>query len=191
MNKKKTSNKKVQTELTPESVIRSHRQRCANQEDILNFFVRLLFMGVLILILFGVVFGITPMKNNDMFPRISSGDLLLYYRLEENIHNQDVIVFEKDGTEYVGRVVAQGGDIVEITENSELQINNSIVVENDIFYSTPQYENGITFPLELQENQYFVLCDYRENAKDSRYLGAVDKNEIKGTVITVFRRSGL
>lgn len=191
MNKKKTSNKKVQTELTPESVIRSHRQRCANQEDILNFFVRLLFMGVLILILFGVVFGITPMKNNDMFPRISSGDLLLYYRLEENIHNQDVIVFEKDGTEYVGRVVARGGDKVEITDSSELKINDSIVLENEIYYSTPQYKDGITFPLQLGENQYFILCDYREGAKDSRYFGAVSKDEIKGKVITIIRRSGL
>ena len=148
-------------------------------------------MIILFVILFGVVFGISPVQNNDMQPRMSSGDLLLFYRLENNIHNQDVIVFEKENKQYIGRVVAHGGDTVEITEGSELKINGSMVLENDIYYPTPRYEGGVTFPLVLAEEEFFVLCDYREGAKDSRYFGAVSKSEITGKVITVIRRSNL
>ena len=44
----------------------------------------------------------------------------------------------------------------------------------------------------LNENdEVFVLCDYREGAKDSRYFGPVSKSEIKGKVITIVRRSNL
>ena len=131
------------------------------------------------------------MRNDDMSPRLSAGDLMLYYRLEHTWHLQDVIVFQKDGVEYTGRIVARGGDTVEITEEASLKINNSVVIESDIYYQTPRYDDRVTYPLQLKQNQVFVLCDYREGAKDSRYFGAVNLSEIKGKVITVIRRSGL
>lgn len=190
-NRKREQKKKVAPEFTPEQAIKEQRQRMLNQEEIYLFLTRLLAMGILLFALFGIVFGITPMKNNDMSPRISSGDLMLYYRLEKSYISQDVIVFKKDGEQYTGRIIARGGDSVEITEDSELKVNNSIVLENDIFYRTPQYADGISYPVTLGENQYFVLCDYREGAKDSRYFGPVNVDEIKGKVITVIRRSGL
>ena len=46
------------------------------------FLIRLAFLLVFLWVLFGLLFGITTMKNNDMSPRISAGDLLFYYRLE-------------------------------------------------------------------------------------------------------------
>lgn len=177
--------------LTPEQAIKDQRQRVLNQEELRLFLIRLVFMAVLLLVLFGILFGLTPMKNNDMSPRFSSGDLMLYYRLEKSYISQDVVVFKKDGTQYTGRIVARGGDKVEITEDSELKINDSIVLENDIYYRTPQYADGISYPVTLEENQYFILCDYREGAKDSRYFGPVNAEEIKGKVITVIRRSDL
>ena len=91
----------------------------------------------------------------------------------------------------MGRVAAHGGDTVEITEDAQLSVNGSTVIENDIYYSTPRYESGIAYPVTLAENEVFVLCDYREGAKDSRYFGPVSKSEIKGKVITIVRRSNL
>ena len=177
--------------ITPEQVILSRLRRFASGEEIRSFFFKLIMMVLLLWILFGVLFGITPMRNNDMSPRISAGDLLLYYRLDENYRTNDVVVFEKDGTEYTGRIVGKGGESVEITEDSRLSINGSIVMENDIFYSTPRYDDSIAYPVSLAEDEYFILCDYREGARDSRYFGAVKRSEIKGKVITILRRSSL
>ena len=64
-------------------------------------------------------------------------------------------------------------------------------MENDIFYDTPQYESDTVYPLTLKGGEYFILGDRRENAKDSRYSGAVKGKEIKGRVITVLRRSDI
>ena len=155
------------------------------------FLIRLIAMVLLMWVLFGLIFGICSMKNEDMMPRISSGDLLLYYRLQQNFVSGDVIVLQKDGKRYVGRVATHGGDTVEITEDAQLSVNGSTVIENDIYYSTPRYESGIAYPVTLAENEVFVLCDYREGAKDSRYFGPVSKSEIKGKVITIVRRSNL
>ena len=108
------------------------------------FLTRLTAMVLLMWVLFGLIFGICPMKNEDMMPRISSGDLLLYYRLQQSFVSGDVIVLQKDGKRYVGRVAAHGGDTVEITEDAQLSVNGSTVIENDIYYSTPRYESGVS-----------------------------------------------
>ena len=189
--KQYSKSRKVYTLLTPEEVIRKKRRRCADAEDIGSFFVRLAAMSILLILLFGFVFGVTPMADDDMSPRISAGDLLLYYRLADDYVSGDVMVFQKDGEQYVGRVVARGGDTVEVTEEATLVVNGSTVLETDIYYSTPRYESGPEYPVTLSEGEYFILCDYREGARDSRYFGPVSRDEIKGKVITVIRRSGL
>lgn len=160
-------------------------------EEITTFFTRLAVLVILLLILFGLIFGITPMKNDDMSPRISAGDLMLYYRLDRDFISDDVVVFIKNGGQYTGRIVAVGGDSVEITEDAQLVVNGGIVMDSDIFYTTPQYESDVTYPVQLAEDEYFILCDYREGARDSRYFGPVKASEIKGKVITVIRRSNL
>lgn len=176
---------------TPEQVIRSRLRRLADWEEVKSFFVKLVLMAALMSVLFGVLFGVTPMRNNDMMPRISSGDVLLYYRLDKNLRSQDVVVFEKNGRQYVGRVVAKGGDSVEVTEDSHLKVNGSTVIESDIFYSTPKYGDEVEYPVQLSGSEYFILCDYRDGARDSRYFGAVDISEVKGKVLAVLRRSSL
>lgn len=171
--------------------VETARRRKAWRKKIQSFFFRLSFMILLFWILFGVIFGLRPMPNEDMSPRISAGDLMLFYRLDKKPGNNEVVVFKKDDQWYTGRVVARGGDSVEITEDSELKVNGSIVIENDIYYKTPRYDDYVSYPLTLADDEYFILCDYREGAKDSRYFGPVCENEIKGKVITVIRRSGL
>lgn len=156
-----------------------------------NFLIRLITLILFIWVLFGIVFGITPMANADMQPAVCAGDLMLYYRLDKNLKEGDVIVFDKEGREYTGRVIAGSGDTVEITGESELKVNGSVVLENNIFYSTPMYDSEVEYPLSLTEGEYFILCDSREGAKDSRFFGAVSETEIKGKVITIIRRSGI
>ena len=177
--------------LTPQQVIKQRRRRCADAESISSFPVKLVAIILLLVILLAYFFGITPMENDDMSPRISAGDLLLYYRLADDYVTGDVMVFEKNGQQYVGRIVAQGGDTVQVTDQATLVINGSTVLESDIYYTTPKYDNGPTYPLTLAADEYFILCDYREGARDSRYFGPVSQSEVKGKVITVVRRSDI
>ena len=98
----------------------------------------------------------------------------------------------KQGKISTGRVVAHGGDSVEITGDGELRVNGSIVIETNVFYKTYPYDKKkVNYPLSLKKDEVFLLCDYREGGRDSRYFGAVSKKEIKGKVITILRRSDL
>lgn len=140
---------------------------------------------------FSFFLGVMMAPNDDMSPRISAGDLLLYYRIDRSPTAQDVIVLKKNGTEYVGRVIAVGGDTVEITKDEALIVNGNMVIEDMIFYATPYYEGFVDYPLTLSADEYFVLADKREGGEDSRYYGPVSGKEIKGTVIGQFRRAGI
>ncbi len=161
-----------------------------NRDEIMMFLRNLTVMALTLIVLFGVVFGVSRVRDNAMAPRISAGDLLLYYRLEKQLRTQDVVVLRKDGKRYVGRIVAKSGDQVEVTEDACLKVNGNLIVETDIFYNTLRDGDRLDYPVTLGEGQYFVLGDFRIGAEDSRYFGPVEKSEILGKVLILLRRTG-
>lgn len=154
---------------------------------LLNFLIVI----TVIWLLFGNIVGLINAPNSDMSPNIKAKDLLLYYRLDKNYKAQDVVVLEKNNTTYIGRVVAAGGDTVEISDSEKLIINGNMVSEPDIYANTPRFEGFVDYPLKLGENEYFVLADARNGAEDSRYYGKVSADEICGEVVAVIRRNSI
>ena len=148
-------------------------------------------LTLLIYILLRSVLLIGYVSSASMEPTLHEGSFILGRRLYSEPKVGDIIIFEKDGVSYTGRIIAKDGDTVEITNEAEVKVNGSLLAENDIYYSTPMYDNNVSYPVTLRENQYFILCDYREGAKDSRYFGAVEMEEIKGKVITIIRKNEL
>lgn len=159
--------------------------------EVLDMLKNVLMLLILLWAVFTFFLGIKMAPNEDMSPRISAGDILVYYRIAKDPKAEDVVVVKKNGTDYVGRVIAKGGDSVDITKDEALIVNGNMVVEDNIFYSTPYYEGFVEYPLTLNADEYFILADKREGGEDSRYYGPVSKSEIKGTVIGQFRRGGI
>ena len=98
---------------------------------------------------------------------------------------------EPEKSVFVCRVVAGPGDTVAISEGERLIVNGNAMIETSIFYPTPEYAGFMEYPVTLGEGEYFVLADYRNGGADSRFFGAVNENEILGTVITILRRNNL
>lgn len=155
------------------------------------FFLNAIIIVTVIWLLFGMVFGFAAVPNGDMTPNLKAGDLLLYYQLYKDYKAQDVVVLRKNDTTYVGRIVAVGGDTVEITDSESLVINGHTMIENNIYSPTPRYEGFTQYPLTLADGECFVLADLRNGGEDSRYYGAVSEGEILGKVITAIRRNNL
>ena len=60
------------------------------------FAMQVLIFVIILYVLFAHIVGITTMPNADMYPRIDSGDFLMFYRLDRDPKAQDVVVFEKN-----------------------------------------------------------------------------------------------
>ena len=153
-------------------------QRRRALADVKEFFLRAGALAALLLVLFGVVFGLAIQPDDTMYPHLKPGDLLLYYRLPRSFAAGEVVVFTQDDRRCTGRVAARGGDTVEVTENALLRINGSLVAEPDIYEMTPRYDSDVTYPLTLADGEYFILCDAREGAPDSRRYGPVTTENI-------------
>lgn len=169
---------------------KSSRKSRKGMNDFQYFALQALTLVVIVYVLFGHIVSIMTAPNADMYPRIDSGDFLLVYRLDKDPKAQDVMVFEKNGTRYVGRVVAVGGDTVEVTDGA-VKINGYTMVETNIFYDTYPLEGFTEYPLQLAADECFVLADQRKGTEDSRFFGPVKYNELDGTVISVIRRNNL
>ena len=160
------------------------------------FVLRLLLLLIMLWVMFFKVIGVMRMPSTDMYPRIDAGDILLFYRLDTDVHAQDVVALQKVTPEgeaevFVGRVVAIAGDTVDIDTSGRLRVNGNNMIESNIFYDTYPYEGYAEFPMFLYPGQYFILSDYRDGGSDSRYYGPVEMEELLGTVITVLRRNNL
>ena len=167
------------------------KQRRKGMNDVQWFAMQVLIFVIVLYLLFAHIIGITTMPSADMYPRIDSGDFLLYYRLDRDPKAQDIVVYEKNDTKYVGRVIAVQGDSVEITKDNAVKVNGYNMIESNIFYETYPLEGYTKYPLTLGAGQCFILADQRQGSEDSRYFGPVDYSELDGTVITVMRRSNL
>ncbi|WP_296140411.1 signal peptidase I [uncultured Anaerococcus sp.] len=173
-------------------IIRQKRVDVSNKNAIISFFKKLFLIILVLWLLFTFVFGFFVVYNDDMFPKMVPSDLLMYYRLDRNFYVGDVVVVGKNEADYALRLVASGGDEVDISKEGQLIVNGSYQAETNIFYPTGEYDETaeeIKFPLKLKENEVFALGDMRRGAKDSRYFGPVDRDEIKGKVFALYRRS--
>ncbi len=152
---------------------------------------RVVLVAAMFWVLFGVVFMLTRVQGNEMFPAVKDGDLVLAYRLQQSCTKNDVVVYQADGITHIGRVLATGGDVVNITEDGTLMVNGT-TQSGEILYPTyPDAAAGLSYPYKVPDSSVFILADYRTNAADSRNFGAIPMRDVKGTVQALLRRRGL
>ena len=100
----------------------------------------------------------------------------------------DVVVFDSpaDGTRLIKRVVAVGGDMVEVRDG-RVRING---VEEHVATLNFAYGGGPDLgPVRVPAGKLLPMGDARGNSFDGRYFGFVDEREIYARAVAVFFRS--
>lgn len=186
--RKSKDKKQIKENLGPLDIIEDKKIKAISRNYMYDFFEKLLFIFFLVLVLTRFIFGFKVIQNDDMYPKMIPTDLTMFYRLDKDYNQKDVVVYKKNSKTYIGRIVAKEGDKVDIKENG-IYINGSLQSESDIFFETGIYSNGIKFPLELKKGEFFILGDLRLSAEDSRILGPIEKEDIEGKVFLLIRKT--
>lgn len=137
---------------------------------------------ILIIIIVVVIrtFIMTPVKvdGDSMYNTLSDNDILILYKLS-SIERFDIVVLkETDNNEtIIKRVIGMPNDKIKI-RNNKIYVNNKIIEDEYAYGQTSDYDE-----ITLGEDEYFVLGDNRLISKDSRYFGAIKKDDIKGKAI--------
>ena len=71
------------------------RNRRRHLRALRDLILRMLSLALVLYVLLFHLVGVMMMPNADMFPRIDAGDLVLFYRLDQKIPAQSVVVFRK------------------------------------------------------------------------------------------------
>lgn len=145
-------------------------------------------------VLLFVAFILTSMKvqNDSMAPSINKGDKVIINKLAKSYARGDVIVFKDSSDQkYIARIVARNGDFVDIRENGGLYINNKPEEREFITGKTVMPDENTIYPVIVDEDQYFVIGDNREDSMDSRnyQIGTIDEKQIVGKVVYCIKKT--
>lgn len=106
----------------------------------------------------------------------------------------EIIVFkfpEDPSKDFIKRVVAVGGDTVEI-RNKEVYVNGLKQPDEHVVHVDPrvfpsEFQPRDNFgPITVPQGKLFVMGDNRDESNDSRYWGYVDIAAVRGRAILIY-----
>lgn len=106
----------------------------------------------------------------------------------------DFVVFKfpkNEKVDYLKRIVATPGDIVEIRDKKLIinhqEIDEKFIINTDKRILSKEVSPRDNFgPITVPKESYFVLGDNRDNSFDSRFWGFVEKDKIKGRAEVIY-----
>lgn len=164
---------KIRNSLTEEKIneVRSNRR-------FLLWLMVVVAIAYAFIIVFTQMFLSVVVSGDSMVPTLNDGDVLIVNKYRE-IKRGDIVIINKGDKWVVKRVIALGGDTLEIT-NGIVKVND-IPIEEDYILS----KEG-TYPsverIEIKENEVYYLGDNRGGSYDSRREGPCSKEDVLGVV---------
>jgi signal peptidase I len=150
-----------------------------------------------------LVFATYTIPSGSMEPTLLIGDYLIANRLSYVVKvpftdivvltlgepsRGDIIIFrfpEDRSKDFVKRVIAKPGDIVEIRDKA-LYVNNERLNDQGAYFSDPRLIPGFIAPRDnfgpvtVPNDSYFVMGDNRDKSYDSRFWGSIKKEDLVG-----------
>lgn len=123
--------------------------------------------------------------GSSMEPSFHNGEYILVNKVTYDLRapaRGDVIVFHPPGEtdNFIKRIIGLPGDRVDI-QGHQVSINGKPINESYLPSFAPLApDEQASFNIVLQQNQYFVMGDNRDESKDSRVFGPIGKERIIG-----------
>ena len=169
---------------------KSKKKKKSKYRFLKNFITKTLFVIAVGWFTLTYVFQLYRATGNAMSPFVRDGDLCVFYKLEDAYANDVVVYQTEDGEIHVGRIIGTPSQVVDFPEEGGFELNGYQPAE-EIMVETYKSENSIIeYPLELGDDEYFIMNDYRSLTDDSREFGAIKKSQIKGKLLIMLRRRG-
>lgn len=161
-------------------VWKRHRQ-------LFSFLIKIGVTAVIVVLLFTFLVTIRIWHQNDMYPAVRDGELVLFLRPGKLTSEAVVLYKTDDGAEHMGRIAAMAGEEVEIMEDSGVRVNGNITYQTVPYHTPP---GTISYPYTVEEDSFFLLGDYREQETDSRTYGSIRRDQIIGVLVFALQVRG-
>lgn len=177
-------------------------------KNLINLFLIVLVIYFVFILFFGFLYAPSKIIGDSMENTIYNNDWIILDKIKLNYSEPergDIVILEGEpkkytlfrflnnsdfikhflpapiGEDWIKRVIAIGGDTVDIIEDS-IYLNGEKLDESYLKSNSSTYTRHLTeFPYEVPEGEYFVMGDNRIVSHDSRNFGSVKREEIIGT----------
>lgn len=134
---------------------------------------------IIILVIILRTFIATPVRVNgtSMESTLYNGETMILNKIAmkfKGIKRWDIVVIKTGNTHLIKRVIGLPNEIVKY-EEGKLYINDKVVIDKYSITKTEDFEE-----IKVGSDEYFVMGDNRYVSQDSRMIGPIKKNEIKG-----------
>ena len=146
-------------------------------------------LTVVLVFTFGI--RLIGVDGHSMVPTLQDGDRLLVTTslLSGDYEYGDIVIIQKGtfagGEPIVKRVIATGGQTVDIDFETGAVYVDGTLLEEDYINELTFVEEGTEFPLTVPEGSIFAMGDNRNHSSDSRdaSLGTVDTRYVIGRAV--------
>ena len=161
------------------------------KQNVVLYLHDLLHMMLFMIAVFLVAFRIIVVSGPSMYDTLLDGDyiLLLSNVFYHNPQYGDIVVASKesfdDGKPIIKRVIATEGQMVDIDFAQGVFYVDGVALQEDYTYTPTNVEEGMQFPLIVEDGCVFLMGDNRNGSLDSRstQIGMVDKRELLGKAL--------
>ena len=160
----------------------------SRSRDQIEWFESIVFALTVLVLVFTFVVRVAAVNGISMENTLQPGDRLLLQSVGYTPQRGDVVVTDDlidYGKPLVKRVIALGGDVVDIDFQTGAVTVNGVTLEEPYIRELTLLDEGQTFPLTVPQGKLFLMGDNRCQSKDSRSpeIGCIDARDILGKAI--------
>lgn len=150
--------------------------------------IKIAILTIIVVIVLTWILGLHRMTGNNMFPFVKDGDLCIVYKLDDYTTGDVVLYRNDEGKMKLGRITAVGGQSVDFPQEGGYTVDGYQPSE-EITYQTFGAD-GVKYPIDVGDDEVFIMNDFRSDTDDSRQSGGVKKSDIDGKLLFLIRRRG-
>ena len=157
----------------------------------------IIYGSIILAIILIRTFIVTPVRVNgtSMYSTLNDGEIMIFNKINykfTDIKRFDIVVVKTENNKIIKRVIGLPGETLKYEDNV-LYINGQEVKESYLKEKTEDFNINELGYKKIPQDCYFVMGDNRDNSNDSRIIGCVKREQIKGKtslVIFPFKNAG-
>ena len=181
-----TKNDEIEEKEEDKDTVSEEEKKRERTKEIMEWVKTFIFAIALALVIRMFLFEMVAVHQSSMYPTLKEGDnvglLKIAYTVSPPQYGDIVVIKITDEKNYVKRVIATGGQKVEIIQN-RVYIDGEIIDEEYISDELVYSDYG---PIVVPEGYIFAMGDNRPSSVDSRALGCFPEDNVLGRVVIRF-----
>ena len=119
----------------------------------------------------------------SMTPTLEDGQIVFSIK-NQKLEPGDIIAFYYNNKILIKRVIAKGGDWVNMDREGNVFVNN-ILLEEPYLDGKAYGDSDLEYPYQVPDGKIFVMGDHRATSADSRHtaVGCIGNDQIVGKIL--------